>query len=202
MNKTNRLFYILIIGSIWGFIEATLGMVLHIIRLPFTGAILASVGMCFMYYGWKFDGSKMPVAIAFVAASFKVFDSLFLGIPFITPMIFNPFVSIIAEGLLFSGVAYLFLEKDKEKVLFPQRVLFPLTISIVCFAVYLRALIIGLRTEIYFLFPNFLIPLILGLSFSYLIDFISIDSMRKYKTKPIFAVLSYISVVIITILCM
>ncbi|MBL7108608.1 MAG: hypothetical protein ISS38_04875 [Candidatus Cloacimonetes bacterium] len=95
MNKKSLL-DVLILGSIWGFIEATLGMALHIVRMPFTCAILGSVGMCFMYYGWKLGGSKMPAAIAIVAASFKVFDSLLLGIPFLTPMIFNPFVSIVA----------------------------------------------------------------------------------------------------------
>jgi hypothetical protein len=200
MTKTNTLPSIIILGSIWGFIEATLGMLLHITHLPFTGVILGSFGLCFMYFGWKLAGNKMPVAIASVAASFKIFDSLILGIPFLTPMIFKPFISIVAEGLLFSGVTYLLFEKGKVRILFPQRILISLTVSIVCMIAYLHGLIIGMQTNLYFLLPNFFIPLLLGLPFSHLVDFISVDKVKRYNIKPIIAFASYVLVVIITVL--
>ncbi|RMF07549.1 MAG: hypothetical protein D6762_07305 [Candidatus Neomarinimicrobiota bacterium] len=47
MSHLNRsaLIYVAVFGTFWGLLEASLGSVLHALRLPFSGSILSSLGL-------------------------------------------------------------------------------------------------------------------------------------------------------------
>lgn len=84
---------IAVFGTLWGFIEATLGNALHLLNLPFSGSILASIALIIILIARTYNpmvGSTFLMAI--VAAFIKAvsFATVKLG----------PFIAIIIEGLL------------------------------------------------------------------------------------------------------
>jgi len=90
---------VLLLGSIWGLLEATLGGVLHLIDLPNTGAVMAGIGSAIMGIAFVIyrKPSLVPL-IGAVAASFKLLDVWL--IPFVPPMkIVSPAWAIVSESL-------------------------------------------------------------------------------------------------------
>lgn len=91
---------IILFGSIWGLFEATLGGVLHIARVPFTGTIMASIGFTIMFAALR--GGLKPAhlfAVAGVAAAFKFVDGPLFSLPIFDRTIVNPAVAIASQGL-------------------------------------------------------------------------------------------------------
>jgi hypothetical protein len=105
----DSLIIVLVFGSLWGFLEATLGGSLNLIHLPQKGAIMAGIGMSVM--AAFVATSRKPgwvIGVGFVAASFKALDALILHVPLSAPMVMNPALAIVIEVLAF-GVAASFL---------------------------------------------------------------------------------------------
>ncbi len=91
---------ILMFGAIWGLLEATLGGALHLIRLPFTGTIMASIGFALLYGALRAGARPSQLfAVALVAAAFKFADGPIFGLPFLDRTIVNPAVAIASQGL-------------------------------------------------------------------------------------------------------
>ncbi|HSK09483.1 MAG TPA: hypothetical protein VK911_07895 [Vicinamibacterales bacterium] len=87
------LVYIGVFGAIWGAVEATLGALLHVLRVPFTGLVLAAAGVTIALIGRLFVPRPGSVAaIGLVTALLKGFS---LG-----GFVFNPMIAIIAESLI------------------------------------------------------------------------------------------------------
>jgi hypothetical protein len=100
---------IILFGAIWGLLEATLGGVLHLARLPITGTIMASIGFAILFAALRAGVKPANLAtIALVAASFKFLDAPLLGMPVLDRTILNPAMAIASQGL---GCA-LFLRKS------------------------------------------------------------------------------------------
>ena len=106
---------VLVFGSIWGLLEATLGGFFHLINFPNTGAIMGGVGMAVL--GAALATYKKPImlpGIGIIAASFKLLNVWILFVPVNVPHIINPVAAIILESLAFSLVAT-FLMNRMEK---------------------------------------------------------------------------------------
>lgn len=106
---------VVVFGSIWGFLEATLGGFLHMIIFPNKGAIMAGIGTALMASAlaiYKKPG-MLPV-IGIIAASFKLMSAWIFSLPVTSIHIINPAMAIIFESLVFSLVA-VFLMKKIEK---------------------------------------------------------------------------------------
>ena len=103
---------VLLLGSVWGFFEGTLGGFLHLSPLPIAGKIMASIGFAVMFWGLK-NGLKAKhiFAISIIAASLKFSTSLFFMLPLFHIKIINPAQSIILQGLCFAGVSYFLSDK-------------------------------------------------------------------------------------------
>ncbi len=87
------LVYIAIFGALWGGLEASLGSYLHVLRVPFTGGIMASLGLVLALVGRLFVPRRGSVAmIGVVTALLKV---LSLG-----GVVLNPMLGILAESAL------------------------------------------------------------------------------------------------------
>ncbi len=91
---------ICLFGSIWGLLEATLGGVLHIAHVPFTGTVMASIGFALLFAAHRAGVRPAQLfLVSGVAASFKFFDALLFPIPLFDVMIINPATAIASQGL-------------------------------------------------------------------------------------------------------
>ncbi len=97
---------ILVFGSIWGFLEASLGGCLHMIIFPNKGAIMGGIGVAIMASALAiYKKPSMLLGIGIIAASFKLLNVWFLFVPITSIHIINPAMAIIFESLAFSLVA-------------------------------------------------------------------------------------------------
>ena len=95
-----QLITIILFGSVWGLFEATLGGVLHIAHVPFTGTIMASIGFTILFAALRAGLSPAHLfAVASVAAAFKFADSPLFALPLLDRTIVNPAVAIASQGL-------------------------------------------------------------------------------------------------------
>ncbi len=103
---------ILVFGSLWGFLEATLGGFLHMIIFPNKGAIMSGIGVAIMASALAIDRKPgMLPGIGIVAASFKLLDVWLFSLPITSIHIMNPAMAIIFESLAFSLVAVFLMNK-------------------------------------------------------------------------------------------
>jgi len=103
---------VLVFGSIWGFLEATLGGYLHLIIFPNKGAIMAGIGVAIMSSALAiYKKPSMLPGIGIVAALFKLLDVWFFSLPVTSIHVVNPAMAIIFESLVFSAVVALLMNK-------------------------------------------------------------------------------------------
>jgi hypothetical protein len=97
---------VIVIGSVWGLTEMTLGGFLHAIHFPQTGAIMGGLAISFMAIFVAITKKPILVPIlGIIAASFKPFDAMIFGVPVLSPYVINPAIAIAMEALAFSAVA-------------------------------------------------------------------------------------------------
>ena len=92
---------VLLIGSIWGVLEATVGNILHFIGLhPYTGQIMTSIGTGLIAFARKlFKVRGIAVFMAVIAALFKAVDFLIPG-----SNVVRPIIAILLVGVAFEAV--------------------------------------------------------------------------------------------------
>ncbi|MFC1946182.1 hypothetical protein ACFLW1_03170, partial [Chloroflexota bacterium] len=86
---------ILVFGSVWGFMEATLGGFLNMIVFPNKGAIMGGIGMAIM--GSALAIYRKPLmlpGIGIVAASFKLLNIWLVFVPINMVHVINPMMAI------------------------------------------------------------------------------------------------------------
>ncbi|MFH1560211.1 MAG: hypothetical protein ABID84_02200 [Chloroflexota bacterium] len=108
---------IVILGSIWGFLEATLGGTLHLIHFPHKGVIMGGIGMSIMAtFVATTRRPSLVIWVGFIAALFKGLDALILGGPIFAPFVVNPATAIILEAMAFSMVIGLLFRKFENSI--------------------------------------------------------------------------------------
>ena len=107
---------ILVFGSIWGLLEATLGGFLNLIIFPNKGAIMGGIGIAIMGAALAiYRKPAMLPGIGIVAASFKWLNAWLLFVPVSAIHIVNPAMAIFLESLVFSlVVTFLMYRMDKN----------------------------------------------------------------------------------------
>ena len=107
MIKVRQMVFIFSFGAAWGLIEAFVGGALHIIRVPYTGIIMASIGFSILYIALS-SGMKPSklFAVSLVAASLKLTSAAIFSVPLLSRGVVNPALSIAMQGLAFSLVAH------------------------------------------------------------------------------------------------
>ena len=102
---------ILLFGSIWGFLEATLGGFFNMVIFPNKGAIMSGLGVAIMGTALAmYRKPAMMPGIGVVAASFKLLN-VWIFVPVSITHIVNPAMAIILESLAFSVIAALVMNK-------------------------------------------------------------------------------------------
>ena len=101
MNTTkNTVLAVLFFGALWGFTEATLGYLLHLLPWPVSGLILYPIGVALMLMARRATGSRGAIfCVALVAAAIKLVDFFIPGAAALPERILNPSVAIVLEGL-------------------------------------------------------------------------------------------------------
>jgi len=103
---------VVVFGSIWVLLEATLGGFLHLIIFPNKGAIMAGIGMAIMGSALAiYKKPSMLLFIGFVAASFKLLDIWLFALSPTSIHIVNPAMAIIFESAAFSIAAVFLMNK-------------------------------------------------------------------------------------------
>lgn len=103
---------VLFYGAAWGFVEATLGYLLHLLRrvtpLPgLTGYILFPIGFFLMLAAFRASGRPVaPLLVASVAAAIKLASVALPQVQWI--FVGNPAISIVLEGAVVAGAVLLF----------------------------------------------------------------------------------------------
>jgi len=116
-SLTNVIIGILVFGSIWGFLEATLGGFLHLIIFPNKGAIMAGIGVTIMAAGLAiYRKPVFPLGVGIVAALFKLLDIWLFALPITSIHIINPAMAIILESLSFSLIAVFIMNRMEKNV--------------------------------------------------------------------------------------
>ncbi len=106
---------LLVVGSVWGFLEMTLGSFLHAIHFPQKGAVMGGIAVSLMAFFTTITGKPGLVPLlGVIAALLKPFSALIYGVPVLSPFIVNPSLAIILEALAFSAVVITF-KKALEK---------------------------------------------------------------------------------------
>ncbi len=102
MNK-NSILALLFFGTIWGFLEATVGGLMHTAGIPLAGTVMSSIGFAILFVAMR-SGLRpvLLVLVALVAASFKFFDVFLFSLPVVHHHIINPATAIASQGLAFA----------------------------------------------------------------------------------------------------
>ncbi len=116
-----QLIPIILFGAIWGLIEATLGGVLHLVRIPFTGTIMASFGFAVLFAALR-SGLRPAqlLSVSLVAASFKFLDAPLFHLALVDRTIINPALAIASQGLVFAFIAHRWPMNDRIATLAPR----------------------------------------------------------------------------------
>ncbi len=99
---------ILVFGSVWGLVEATLGGALHLVHFAYKGAITGGVGMAIMAaFVVMYRRPRLVFWLGVIAALFKPLSALIYGQPVFAPFVVNPASAILLEALGFTLVVSL-----------------------------------------------------------------------------------------------
>lgn len=108
---------VVMLGAVWGFSEAALGMGLRSCASLFSGSIMTGVALFFIATSWILTRRILGVALLIVVASlFKMFDALLLSLPVQHGAIANPVFAFLMEGAAFLVLISIFTEKRKQKI--------------------------------------------------------------------------------------
>jgi hypothetical protein len=110
---------ILVFGSVWGLVEATLGGALHFVHFPlfYKGAIPGGIGMAIMAtFVVIYRRPKLVFLIAVIAAMFKPLSAVIYFQPIFGPSVVNPASAILLEGLAFSLVVSLLFKGFESSI--------------------------------------------------------------------------------------
>jgi hypothetical protein len=108
---------ILVFGSVWGLIEATLGGALHLIHFAYKGAITGGIGMSLMTaFVVMYRRPKLAFFLAVIAALFKPLSAVIYGQPIFAPFVVNPASAILLEGMAFSLVVSLMFKGFESSI--------------------------------------------------------------------------------------
>ena len=108
---------ILVFGSIWGLVEATVGGALHLVHFTYKGAIPGAFGMALMAaFVVIYRRPKLVFWIGVIAALFKPLSALIYGQPIFAPFVVNPASAILLESLAFTLVVSLFFKGFESSI--------------------------------------------------------------------------------------
>jgi hypothetical protein len=93
---------VLVLGSVWGLSEAAMGMYLRQCASTVSGSVMTGAALFFLAAAWAISPRVKTTAVMVgVAAGFKLFDALLLGLPVLHGAVGNPIFAIVMEAAAF-----------------------------------------------------------------------------------------------------
>ena len=93
---------VLVLGGLWGLSEAALGMYLRQCASTVSGSLMTGAALFFLAAARAVSTRvKTAALMVVIAAGFKLFDALLLGLPVLSGAIGNPIFAIVMEGAAF-----------------------------------------------------------------------------------------------------
>lgn len=116
-NILSALIGVVVLGSIWGLLEATLGGFLHLIHFPYKGAIMGGIGMSIMAtFVATHRRPSLVIGIGLITTFFKPLSALIYGRPVFAPFVVNPATAILLEALALGLVVSLLFKGFQSSV--------------------------------------------------------------------------------------
>lgn len=107
---------VIILGAVWGFSEAALGMWLRSCASMYSGAIMTGVALFFVASSWFLTRNTLCIILLVgITGLFKMFDALLLSLPIQHGAIGNPIFAFFMEALAFLLLISVFSTKLKQK---------------------------------------------------------------------------------------
>jgi hypothetical protein len=108
---------ILVFGSVWGLVEATLGGALHLVHFAYKGAITGAIGMALMAtFVVIYRRPRLVFWTGVIAALFKPLSAVIYGQPVFSPFVVNPASAILLEALAFTLVVSLLFKGFESSI--------------------------------------------------------------------------------------
>jgi hypothetical protein len=108
---------ILVFGSVWGLVEATLGGALHLIHFTYKGAITGGIAMAIMAaFVVTYRRPRLVFWLGVIAALFKPLSAVIYGQPVFAPFVVNPASAILLEALGFTLVVSLLFKGFESSI--------------------------------------------------------------------------------------
>jgi len=195
-SKSSTLVSVVMIGSIWGFFEATLGGLLHFTHSPISGQIMGPIAFGLLFWGMK-GGLKAQhlFAVSLVAASFKFFDAVLFSIPIFHMQIINPAQAIIMQGLSFVVVASIFKRTYKSAAIM-------VPVSMILFNLF-SVIVLGYATtaDLKDIYLAIFVKMPIGMVFSMLALYVSNLSFDIFRIPFSWRVATSAAMVALAIVC-
>jgi hypothetical protein len=108
---------IILFGSVWGLVEATLGGFLHLVHFTYKGAITGGIAMSIMAaFVVTYRRPTLVFWIGVIAALFKPLSAVIYGRPIFAPFVVNPASAILLEALAFTLVVSLLFKGFESSI--------------------------------------------------------------------------------------
>lgn len=117
--KTNIKFQtVLLVGAIWGFFEASMGIyVKGVCGYQMTGSVMTGIAIFFMTLGYSYSKETKSILYMLVLAIIlKIFSALIIGKPIFGGGVANPVFAFITEALSLMVIIYLMNEFNSKNI--------------------------------------------------------------------------------------
>lgn len=116
-NYKTQLPILLALGSVWGLLEAGMGMALRgSCAYMTTGSIMTGVALFFFAASFAYSRNMLSIGLVFLTATlFKLLDAFLLHLPIIHGAIANPIFGFLTEGIAFLFILAFLNESLKTK---------------------------------------------------------------------------------------
>jgi len=212
---SKNIYKALIIGSLWGIIEATLGYITHMIGISIGWLIWYPIAFIFIYKSYSLTNSYPSVMItAFIASSLKLLNLFFPGR---IDYVINPAVAILLEAVSFILVSKRVGNKKYDIfnlafMGFTYRILYLAYVRLLPENLMLLSQAADITKFVKFMFSETVINILFISSFLFMTNKYKIVSFNKLKDKireltnrrkllvPFFSVSSVVFAIAVTIL--
>jgi len=102
-NLLKRISVILMFGSVWGILEASLGYVLHLLPALVAGSVMFPIASVILLWAYKSSKKKSDLIwIGFIAALIKAVDFFLPNLSYFK--VLNPMIAIVFESVMVMAV--------------------------------------------------------------------------------------------------
>jgi len=107
---------VIVLGSVWGFSEAALGMGLKSCAAFISGSIMTGVALFFLAMVWICSRRITTlIMVVLIVSLFKIFDALILSLPILHGAISNPIFAFFTETVAFVILILIMAEKVVQR---------------------------------------------------------------------------------------